>query len=864
MRKLIVTLMFLVVSACAINAQHDPAALKQLYAFATNINNFDRFYTQEKVYLHLDNNGYLPSETIWFKAYVFKASTLLPTDMSKVLYVELLSPLGQVIDRKTLPILNGRTYGNFRTNPTTFHSGYYEIRAYTRAMLNWDNAYIFSRVIPVYEPPTDTVSYTDLKLGETKYYYKENSLIRSTPKPLTAQTTISKGKRLVTFYPEGGHITQGLPSRVAYKIADSNGLPADDSITILDSKGNIVTSSKTLHDGMGVFSLPESWQGGYATITGAGQTQYALPPSRTQGADIHIGESADTALVININASNQYKGQTLGLSLMCRNNLCYFQPVTLQGGDTIYISHSKFKDGVNQLTLFTPQGEVLSERLVWNKPQRQPLKINVTQNKDIYDPFSPIALNLNLADSTGNPLQSDFSISVRDADTEMGPDYHTMQTDMLLASEIKGYVNDPDYYFIDNSAERSQALDLLLMVQGWRRYSWSQMAGTEPTEITQPAEDGLTLFGNITKTQEAKSVLKKQGRVNINFLLERDKGTNIFYVETDSSGNYALRIPNFYGDASSVITITNNKSKRIYSDLIINRNFSPAPRSYEPIELADTRDIDLWRKNDTDKAPRLFDWQDTIPNLFKDDQKLHMVSIKAKKPTLGYIPPIEQRRLIGENATKQFAAYYYDIPAELDKYLDKGEAVPDLFEWLSTVNPQYNYQFGTYHGKGIALIVDVDRRQEGRAPSTLEDMLMHRFRSLVVIEDIERGNELIRTLLGPQYDAHGGIIEYTPARYGAIIFAFTAQNEPPYYKRGTRWATIHGYSRCDDFYSPDYRTDIPPTPLDHRRTLYWNPSLTTDKDGKASIILYSNARQDQRLNIEVEGIAVSGQMFDNK
>ena len=137
--------------------------LTRLKHFAKNINTYDRNYTQEKVYLHLDNNGYFPNEKIWYKAYVFKAGTLLPTDMSKVLYVELVTPTGEVKERQTLPIYNGRTYGDFSLKDI-FQTGYYEIRAYTRAMLNWDNSYIYSRVIPIFNIPKDTTQFSKLSL----------------------------------------------------------------------------------------------------------------------------------------------------------------------------------------------------------------------------------------------------------------------------------------------------------------------------------------------------------------------------------------------------------------------------------------------------------------------------------------------------------------------------------------------------------------------------------------------------------------------------------------------------------------------------------------------------------------------------
>ena len=59
---------------------------------------------QEKVYLHLDNNCYYRGEEIWYKAYVVRADDNSYTDLSRLLYVELVSPDGLLVERQTIRI----------------------------------------------------------------------------------------------------------------------------------------------------------------------------------------------------------------------------------------------------------------------------------------------------------------------------------------------------------------------------------------------------------------------------------------------------------------------------------------------------------------------------------------------------------------------------------------------------------------------------------------------------------------------------------------------------------------------------------------------------------------------------------------
>ena len=193
---------------------------------------------QEKVYLHLDNNCYYKGDTIWYRSYVVRADNLDYTDMSHILYVELLSPDGLVVERQNIIVSpDGYGDGNF-TLKDSLYSGYYELRAYTRWMLNFrvtehdygrkDREYfynkemardffrqfgtVYSRVVPVYERPDSTGDYTQ------KY-------IVSRPK-----TRIEKDLKedlLVNFYPEGGHLIAGTRCRVAFEVHDEEGQQID-------------------------------------------------------------------------------------------------------------------------------------------------------------------------------------------------------------------------------------------------------------------------------------------------------------------------------------------------------------------------------------------------------------------------------------------------------------------------------------------------------------------------------------------------------------------------------------------------------------------------------------------------------------
>ena len=110
------------------------------------------------MFLHLDNNAYYEGDSLFYKAYVVRASSLKPTDISGVLYVELLNAAGQMMERQLVKIDSlGGGSGCIKFD-TYMHSGYYEVRAYTRAMLNWGEDAYFSRVIPLFERKKESFS----------------------------------------------------------------------------------------------------------------------------------------------------------------------------------------------------------------------------------------------------------------------------------------------------------------------------------------------------------------------------------------------------------------------------------------------------------------------------------------------------------------------------------------------------------------------------------------------------------------------------------------------------------------------------------------------------------------------------------
>ena len=258
-KRILYTLAF-VLAGFPVYAQQNEEATSIL-AYLQRAMHFNKVVPQEKVYLHFDNTGYFENETMWFKAYVTRTDNGKPSNLSKVLYVELLNPSGDIIRTNKYPIDSlGLAYGDMKMD-SLLGSGFYEVRAYTRYMTNWGVNAVFSRVFPVFKKPAEEVDYTDLAI-QTRLYKQRDPNNRDREDSLY-QKAIDEGiygNSLATdisvqFYPEGGRLVKGKKSRIAMLAVDDNGRPFSSEGVIVNAQNDVLATVKTDTLGRGVFEL---------------------------------------------------------------------------------------------------------------------------------------------------------------------------------------------------------------------------------------------------------------------------------------------------------------------------------------------------------------------------------------------------------------------------------------------------------------------------------------------------------------------------------------------------------------------------------------------------------------------------------
>ena len=835
-----------------IPCQAQSSKLESLMKFAGNIHQFNTLFPQEKVYLQFDNTSYYTGETIWFKAFVTSASSL-GRAQSKVLYVDLLSPTGVVLKQQKLKIVAGQADGSFplldgstaqareKRGVVNYPSGFYEVRAYTSYMLNFDNEILFSRVLAVYDLPKEEGNYYEsspvitLKRSETSEFRPKTEKLR---------------KINASFYPEGGHLIIGKPCRVAFKVTDDTGFGVDATGMI---EGGDITFS-TIHDGMGSFTFTPQQKRTEVEITVDGSSKsFSLPEAEPSGYVMSVNPLGSDSIRISVDGVG-LTATTLGIGLTCRGELVDFG--TIETGSStaeMIIPLRGVPEGVCRVYLFDRKGIQYASRSFYHRSKvvKAPV-LEVKTDKGSYGPFEKITLDFTLTEKE-SPFRDRFCLSVRDSRTQNNAYTDDLRTSMLLSSDLKGFIEHPSWYFDSDAPERDEALDLLCLVQGWERYDWDIMTGQKQFSERHRMEESLTLNGWILNSSGKKKMEDVQVSAS---LVPQDKTqTEIYSYTTDKLGYFGFDIgAEFYDKAKFTISATTNRENLIGTSarIQIDRPTSPSVRAYNPGELV----FSGIKGGGTKKSAKKSDDEIEFPTV---------INIET-----GYLLPdvdIDEERMYID----YFTFNAFDVAKDVEVELDKGDYSTDLLGYLTdkgyevvlsdsgggigAINgwepffyihndKRYLYQGiyetpGSIDTKDIKSIIVFDR------PMFLMNILTqcHLYQEYL--------NASIQTIFGEDLYRRMVLVDIQMKEDGEI------STREDLFNINKRITTVDGYSRPYSFYSPEYPNGPILGDVDYRRTLYWNPNVITDENGKAQVEFYNNSIT-KRFTLEAAGITSAG------
>src|SRR5690606_2035868 len=293
--------------------------------------------------------------------------------------------------------------------------------------------------------------------------------------------------------------------------------------------------------------------------------EFPLPPVVDQGINVTVLKSDTAQLQLAIVANDRYfnanKDNAYYLIAQANGILCYAAQAPLRNESILVnLPKERFPTGIAQLTLFDSAGKPLSERLVFVE-NIQPL--DITGNRDKKEYATKERVNLELAvDNNGTPTEGNYSVSVVD-ETKVPFDEireTTILSNLLLTSDLKGYVEAPNYYFTDPDAEKRDALDALLLTQGYRRFSYTDVLADNYPQVHFFPEQGIEISG-VLRLNNGKPV------VNGGLLLsipDRSFRTDVY---TDERGHFIFKDLQFTDSARVTINARGNDN---YRNMVIN------------------------------------------------------------------------------------------------------------------------------------------------------------------------------------------------------------------------------------------------------------------------------------------------------
>ena len=799
-------------------------AVTRIRGYLRNVSAFNALFPQEKVYLHLDNTGYFAGETIWFKAYVVRADRTVATDISRVLYVELVHSEGEVLKSCKLRIEGGQASGSLKLDDAFLLPGFYEIRAYTRYMANWDYRGVFSRVVPIFKKPEREGDYGSKKIDLISYK-------RRLPNYRERDSTWSEGVG-IRFYPEGGKAVCGLTCRMAFRVSEADGTPVDTVVYLMDGEGRVEDTLSTLREGCGVFRYLPDGRSRYLSFRPRFREKECFPlPEASEGGGSMYVDAVSSADTVRLRVRS-LRTDTLGLALTHNGNILWSDVSEVsRRGVTYTFPRSSLPAGVGRFTLFDRKGEILADRLVFTRPVPSAEdSIRISPLTTRLSPCCPVRLSVSARPNTT------FSFSAVDAGTSTGGRHVNPQVWLLLSSEVGGYVSRPEYYFESDDLEHRLAADLLMLVQGWRRYDWKVMGGGAPFRVEQPVEDSLYLFGRLHRKWRRSPV----GGVELSAYLYNREGFSLTgRTVTDSAGHYAFSLPDIYGEWNMVLkTRRGDKAKSYY--VAVDRHFSPSLRRLTAPEMSDFPAMESNISFNT-----VLEGDSAVDVLPKPKKMVALPEVEVKERRF-----TDNARAAWENEINgaHVSNIYYDCDRICDEIADRGEEIPGFDDWLAAKNPFFEYEYGArgqriwyYKGRIVLWVLNNNSSRED-FPIFLDEL-----KSIYICDDNVTWYRYNRSDIFARYPA-------------VTVFLYTHHKFLRNVK-GVRRTHFEGYNEPSTFEMNDYSV-LPPME-DFRRTLYWNPDVTTDKDGKAVIEFYNNSTC-REIQVSAEGITPDGRCIFNE
>lgn len=749
----------------------------------------------EKVYLHVDREVYSPREDIWFKVYLVSGINNTLIRGYKNVYVQLVNDLGKVIDDRLVLISDGVAMGDIHL-PYSILEGEYTIRAFTKYQKNFGEESFFHKKIWV----------SEMKRPEQVKWEKDPS------------------KFDLSFFPESGNLVLNASNTVAFKATDNTGRGIHVSGYIVSDLGDTISPFQTEYLGMGSFVLmPREGRKYYAVVEKFPYFKYEFAAIVEDGIALNfVNENTS----INFELARNFKTvgkETFIMEFSHKGNLLFSNEVEMCSfNQKLTFPKEKFPLGISKVSLKDLLGNILAERIIFIQAGFENL-VEIVAEKNVYSNRERVHIDLNYLMEEYDSIPTGLSVSVvnRDYLNRGGYDMD-MRSFLLLDSELKGPIEASAAYFMDDNISSSEKLNLLMMVQGWRSYYWTDIIKKEPEYLDGWDDYGLTVEGRVKRLFMDEFVYG--GKVTIGPF-----SAAFSFLDTLTSSSGYFKFDRLYlRDSTTLMVEARTKKGRKNTEIFLKA-------MYEPDTFVSIKNVN--QVVIEHEVPATF-----FKHSFAKGEAERKYAIESGTYWIEAVTIVEDRPLSFAEFNKTESDRMYGMPDKTRKITEDDQDYFNIIDYLEA-NPVMGLHVSGNEIIGIGgarPIIMVDGF-EGMDPEHLH------MGDIDYVDFLTSG--VNKALLGSR-GSGGAIMIYT--KVGALS-TFTRNI------KGRHTQKIHGFQWPREFYSPKYELEtIDSMKPDYRPTLFWQPFVFL-QDSKAELEFYTSDFESEYLII-VEGISKKGKI----
>ncbi|SMG47403.1 TonB-dependent Receptor Plug Domain [Marivirga sericea] len=757
----------------------------------------------EKVYLDLDKSNYVSGETVWFKGYVTAGYFNQFSPLSKVMFVELIDPESKLVKRIKFYSDNG--IGNsFLELPQELKTGKYLLRAYTNWMRNRSQGYFFQNELNVFN------------LFEKE---EDNKIAKEEKGNVPA----------VSFMPEGGELISDVQARVAFKALNSDGYGEKVSGKLFDQNGEIVTSFKSMHLGMGELTLvPDAQKSYYAVLDEYPNSKIQFPQVKEKGLSIYLMNLPQLKEVRFKLSSNNFNKDCFIIT-HSRGVPTYVASTNLNGAAVSgMIPKDNFLPGVNYMTIFSKEGVPLAERSFFINSVPT-FDVEIESDKEVYLKRDKVKLRI-ASMKGGNGIESYLSLSAtNNNEVLLNAEENNIASYFYLTSDLKGYVEAPANYFNEIFDDAWKRLDLLMMTQGYTSFDWDKILKSDANLLQFKIEQALSVSGNL-KTD----IFKKPAKGGSVSYIVQDS-TKIFNeVEVNADGSFEINDLFFAGEKAIVLT---GKDKKGKPNVVISID---STKSYPELMSAKHQISGTLSEFQRKSIQKTLERKeiDASYNFDNNFETLDEVTVKADK------------------ITKQ---------DQVNNVYGPGDNSLDLTELDISETAQHPLELIRGRIAGVRISGSLINWQvEIRGPGSINSSTT----PLILVDNVQVPLDYLNSISARQiqsvevYKGASAAIFGVNGANGVLSF-FTKPGGESFstYEAGNAATTIlTGYQEFREFYSPDYsvKKEAHAKP-DRRALLHWEPMIKTNEEGEYFLEFYTSD-EVMDITVRVEGMTQTGQV----